>query len=54
MENENQGGKDDNQVPGEVEELVEDEQKRQGVLSAGHGWGLHMGAGLAMVVAALW
>lgn len=38
----------------EVEELVEDEQKRQGLRSAGHGWGLHMGAGLAMVVAALW
>jgi len=38
----------------EVEELVEDEQKRQGLLSAGHGWGLHMGAALVMVVAALW
>lgn len=38
----------------EAAELVESEQKRQGLLSAGHGWGLHMGAALAMVVAALW
>ena len=38
----------------EAAELVEDEQKRQGLYSAGHGWGLHMGAALAMVVAALW